>query len=133
VFGSGNHFAVQVNSGSVTSLFAFPYQPYFTDNGISRGLTSTIVAVDTSNLSAVTLQNADQCWRALRRPLNEKDTVNLGWRRGRLKIRSMRVHRVIDFVNAYGAVDTVRAIRMGADTRIIYVPHVGFAQRCMAR
>ena len=51
VFGSGNLLAVQVNSGSINKVYSLSYtNPYFTDNGISRGFDVYRRDVDTSRL-----------------------------------------------------------------------------------
>lgn len=137
VFGSGNHFAVQVNSGSVNKVYSLSYtNPYWTDNGISRGFDLYNRTVDTNNLSAVTNYKTQTKGAGMRFgvPLNEKDTVNFGLAAEQIEntVDENSSQRVIDFVNEYGAtVETVRTdLGWARDTRdnLMY-PMSGSLQR----
>ena len=38
LFGSGNHLSAQINSGNINKVYSLSYtDPYFTDDGVSRG------------------------------------------------------------------------------------------------
>lgn len=137
VFGSGNFLAVQVNSGSINKVYSVSYtNPYFTDNGISRGFDVYKRDVDTSSLSSVTQYKTSTLGGGLRFgiPLNEKDTVSLGLAAERIEnsIVDDTSLKVINFINEYGSVvNTVRAdLGWARDTRdsLLY-PTTGSLQR----
>ncbi len=137
VFGSGNFLAVQVNSGSINKVYSVSYtNPYFTDNGISRGFDVYKRDVDTSRLSSVTQYKTSTLGGGVRFgiPLNEKDTVSLGLAAERIEnsIVDDTSSKVINFINEYGSVvNTVRAdLGWARDTRdsLLY-PTTGSLQR----
>ncbi len=139
VFGSGNHLALQVNSGSLNKVYSLSYtNPYFTDDGVSRGFDVYKRTVDTSasTLTAISKYKTSTLGGGIRFgvPLNEKDTVNLGLALERIEttLFSDSTQRYIDFVNQFGDVaNTARAdLGWARDTRdsLLY-PTSGALQR----
>ncbi len=81
LFGTGNRLAVQINSGSVNTVYSLSYtKPYFTQDGISAGFDLYRRDVDTSNLDSVVAYTTSTAGAGLRLgvPLTEYDTLNLG-------------------------------------------------------
>jgi outer membrane protein insertion porin family len=81
LFGTGNRLAVQINSGSVNTVYSLSYtKPYFTQDGISLGFDLYRRDVDTSNLDSVVTYTTSTAGAGLRLglPLTEYDTLNLG-------------------------------------------------------
>ncbi|MDD5404516.1 MAG: outer membrane protein assembly factor BamA [Sulfuricella sp.] len=81
VFGSGNYLAVQVNSGSINKVYSLSFtDPYFTDDGVSRGFDIYKRTVNTTSLNTISTYSTSTLGGGVRFgiPLNEKDTVNLG-------------------------------------------------------
>ncbi|MFA5242775.1 MAG: outer membrane protein assembly factor BamA [Sulfuricella sp.] len=137
VFGSGNFLAAQINSGDVNKVYSLSYtNPYFTDNGISRGFDVYRRDVDTSRLSAVTQYKTSTLGGGVRFgiPLNEKDTVSLGLAAERIEntIIDSTSTKVLNFIEEYGnVVNTVRTdLGWARDTRdnLLY-PTSGSLQR----
>ena len=80
VFGSGNHLSTQFNSGKINTVYSLSYtNPYYTEDGISRGFDIYQRKVNSSSLS-VSQYDSDSIGGGVRFgvPLNEIDTVNFG-------------------------------------------------------
>lgn len=80
VFGSGNFLSTQFNSGKINTVYSVSYtNPYFTDDGISRGFDIYKRKVNASSLS-ISKYDSNSVGGGVRFgvPLNEMDTVNLG-------------------------------------------------------
>lgn len=136
VFGSGNHLSTQINSGKINTVYSLSYtNPYYTDDGISRGFDIYQRKVNSSSLS-VSRYDSNSIGGGVRFgvPLNEKDTVNFG-----LSVESTKLTtyantptRYIDYVNKFGSSNTTLRGDAGwaRDTRdsIIY-PTKGSLQR----
>ncbi len=136
VFGSGNFLAAQVNSGSINKIYSLSYtNPYFTDDGVSRGFDVYKRDVNPTSLS-VTNYKTSTLGGGIRFgiPLNEKDTVNLGLALEKIDttVDENSAQRYIDFVNLFGnSVKTARAdLGWARDTRdsLLY-PTSGSLQR----
>lgn len=81
LFGSGNRLAVQVNSGSVNTVYSLSFtNPYFTKDGISLGYDIYKKDVDTSSLDSVADYTTSTAGLGLRLgvPVTEKDTIQFG-------------------------------------------------------
>lgn len=139
VFGSGNHISVQANSGALNKVYALSYtNPYFTDDGVSRGFDVYKRTIDTSSttLTAISKYKTSTIGAGIRFgiPLNEKDTVNLGlaYERIQTTVWSDSTQRYIDFVNQFGDIANVARTDLGwaRDTRdsLLY-PTSGSLQR----
>ena len=81
VFGSGNYLAAQINSGSINKVYSLSFtDPYFTDDGVSRGFDVYKRTVNTTSLNTVSTYSTSTLGGGVRFgiPLNEKDSVSLG-------------------------------------------------------
>ena len=79
-FGSGNALSTQVNSGKINTVYAVSYtDPYFTQDGISRGFDAYKRKVDAASLS-IAKYNTNSLGTGVRFgiPLSETNTLNLG-------------------------------------------------------
>lgn len=114
VFGSGNYLAAQINSGSINKIYSLSYtNPYFTDDGVSRGFDIYKRNVNPSRL-AISNYRTSTTGGGIRFgiPLNEKDTISMGLALEKIDttIYADSAQRYIDFVNLFGAsVVTARA------------------------
>ena len=81
VFGTGNRLSVQVNSGSVNTVYALSFtNPYFTIDGISLGYDLYRRDVDSGELDDVAEYQTSTAGAGVRfgLPINERDFVSLG-------------------------------------------------------
>ncbi len=136
VFGSGNYLSTQFNSGKINTVYSLSYtNPYYTDDGISRGFDIYQRKVNSSSLS-VSRYDSDSIGGGVRFgvPLNEMDTVNFGLSAERTKLTTYDTTptRYLDYVRDFGASNTTLRGDVGwaRDTRdsIIY-PTKGSLQR----
>ena len=136
VFGSGNQLSAQINSGRINKVYAFSYtNPYFTEDGVSRGFDIYQRNLDSSYLTVGRYQTST-LGGGMRFgiPLNEKDSVNLGLAYEQIKVTlsSDSPQRYIDFVSQFGnKTKTVRTdLGWARDTRdsLLY-PTKGGLQR----
>jgi outer membrane protein insertion porin family len=139
VFGSGNYLSTQFNSGKINTVYSLSYtNPYYTDDGISRGFDIYQRKVNSSSLS-VSRYDSDSVGGGVRFgvPLNEMDTVNFGLSVERTKLTTYDTTpiRYLDYVRDFGASNTTLRGDVGwaRDTRdsIIY-PTKGSLQRAFA-
>jgi len=80
IFGTGNALGFQVSTGSINQVYSLSYtNPYFTDDGISRGFDVYKRDVDASSLS-VASYSTSTLGAGIRFgvPVTEYDTVNYG-------------------------------------------------------
>jgi outer membrane protein insertion porin family len=106
IFGTGNALALQLSTGSVNQIYSVSYtNPYWTDNGISRGFDVYKRDVDASSLS-VASYNTSTLGAGIRFgvPVTEYDTVNYGlaFEQTKIGILDDTPQRYIDFVNEFG-------------------------------
>ena len=81
VFGTGNRVAVQVNSGSVNTVYSLSFtNPYYTINGVSLGYDLYRRDVDSSSLDDVSEYKNSTYGAGVRfgLPVNERDFISLG-------------------------------------------------------
>lgn len=108
IFGTGNALSFQVSTGSINQVYSMSYtNPYFTDDGVSRGFDVYKRKVDASNLSAIGSYNTDTIGAGVRFgvPITEFDTINYGlaYERTSIGLLSDTPQRYIDFVNQFGS------------------------------
>ncbi|HEV8259598.1 MAG TPA: outer membrane protein assembly factor BamA, partial [Burkholderiales bacterium] len=106
IFGTGNALSFQVNTGSINRTYALSYtNPYYTDDGVSRGFDIYERNVDASSL-AVASYSTSTLGGGVRFgvPVTEYDTVNYGLAYERTKIGLLpdTPQRYVDFVNEFG-------------------------------
>lgn len=145
VFGSGNYLSTQFNTGKINKVYSLSYtNPYYTDDGISRGFDIYKRKTNSSSLS-VSRYDSDSVGGGVRFgvPLNEMDTVNFGLSVERTQLTlytdpaagAVSPQRYVDYVNEFGDTNsTLRGdIGWARDTRdsIIY-PTKGSMKRAFA-
>jgi outer membrane protein insertion porin family len=106
IFGTGNALSFQVNTGSINKVYALSYtNPYFTDDGVSRGFDAYRRDTDVSRLS-VASYNTSTLGLGLRFgvPVTEFDTINYGlaYEQTTIGILADTPQRYIDFVDTFG-------------------------------
>jgi outer membrane protein insertion porin family len=106
IFGTGNALSLQVNTGSVNKTYALSYtNPYFTDDGVSRGFDIYRRDTDVSSL-AVASYSTSTTGVGLRFgvPVTEFDTINYGiaYEETTIGVFPDTPQRYIDFVNTFG-------------------------------
>ena len=81
LFGTGNRLSLQMNSGSVNTVYALSFtQPYFTQDGVSLGYDLYRRDTDTSNLDSVIAYSTSTLGAGVRFgiPISEYDAISLG-------------------------------------------------------
>jgi outer membrane protein insertion porin family len=106
IFGTGNALSFQVNTGSINQTYALSYtNPYFTDDGISRGFDVYRRDVDVSSLSIGSF-NTSTYGLGLRFgvPVTEFDTINygLGFEQTEIGLLPESPQRYVDYVDTFG-------------------------------
>ncbi|MGH8678479.1 MAG: outer membrane protein assembly factor BamA [Burkholderiales bacterium] len=106
IFGTGNALAFQVNTGSINQTYALSYtNPYFTDDGVSRGFDLYKRDTDVSRLR-VASYNTSTLGLGVRFgvPVTEYDTINYGlaYETTRIGLLPGTPQRFVDFVNEFG-------------------------------
>lgn len=136
VFGSGNYLSTQFNSGKINTVYSLSYtNPYYTDDGVSRGFDIYERKTNSSSLS-VSRYDSESIGGGVRFgvPLNEMDTVNFGLSVERTKLTTYNTtpQRYLDYVRDFGATNTTLRGDIGwaRDTRdsLLY-PTKGSLQR----
>lgn len=116
IFGSGNHLSTQFNTGKINTVYSLSYtNPYYTDDGVSRGFDIYRRKVTATSLS-VSKYDSDSIGGGVRFgvPLNEIDTVNFGLsaENTKLTLYDDSPLRYKDYVSAFGS----NNITLRADT-----------------
>jgi outer membrane protein insertion porin family len=106
IFGTGNALSFQVNTGSINKTYSLSYtNPYFTDDGVSRGFDIYRRDTDVSSLD-VASYDTSTVGLGLRFgvPVTEYDTINYGlaYEQTTIGVFSDTPQRYIDFVNSFG-------------------------------
>ncbi|MHB8165445.1 MAG: outer membrane protein assembly factor BamA, partial [Sulfuricella sp.] len=142
IFGSGNYLSMQFNTGKINTVYSLSYtNPYYTDDGISRGFDLYKRKTNSSSLS-VSRYDTNSIGGGVRFgvPLNEKDSVNFGLSVEKTQLTvytdpaagAVSPQRFVDYVNQFGDTNTTLRGDVGwaRDTRdsIIY-PTKGSLQR----
>ncbi len=109
IFGTGNALSFQVSTGSINQIYSLSYtNPYYTDDGVSRGFDVYKRKVDASNLSAIGSYNTSTIGTGVRFgvPTTEYDTINYGlaFERTDIGLLTNTPQRYINFVNQFGSV-----------------------------
>ena len=109
IFGTGNALSFQVSSGSINQVYSLSYtNPYYTDDGVSRGFDVYKRKVNASNLSSIGSYNTSTLGTGVRFgvPITEYDTINYGlaFERTEIGLLADTPQRYIDFVSKFGSV-----------------------------
>ena len=107
IFGSGNALAFQVSTGSINRVYSLSYtNPYYTDDGVSRGFDVYSRKVDASNLSTVGAYNTATLGAGVRFgvPISEYDSINYGlaFERTDIGLLANSPIRYIAYVDQFG-------------------------------
>ncbi|HEX4985143.1 MAG TPA: outer membrane protein assembly factor BamA [Burkholderiales bacterium] len=108
IFGTGNALALQMSTGSINQIYSLSYtNPYFTDDGVSRGFDVYKRKVDASNLIAVGSYNTSTIGAGVRFgvPITEYDTINYGlaYEQTKIGLLSDTPQMYRDFVDEFGS------------------------------
>ena len=108
IFGTGNALSFQVSSGRVNQVYSLSYtNPYYTDDGVSRGFDVYKRKVNAGNLTGVASYDTSTIGTGVRFgvPVTEYDTINYGlaFERTEIGLLANTPQRYIDFVNAFGS------------------------------
>ncbi|HXF18423.1 MAG TPA: outer membrane protein assembly factor BamA, partial [Burkholderiales bacterium] len=108
IFGTGNALSFQVSSGSVNQIYSVSYtNPYYTDDGVSRGFDVYKRRVDTANLSGIATYNTSTIGGGVRFgvPITEFDTINYGlaYEQTQIGLFANTPQRYVDFVKEFGS------------------------------
>ncbi|HKB82456.1 MAG TPA: outer membrane protein assembly factor BamA [Burkholderiales bacterium] len=109
IFGTGNALSFQVSTGSINKIYSLSYtNPYYTDDGVSRGFDVYKRSVDAANLTGVGSYSTSTLGAGVRFgvPVSEYDTINYGlaFENTSIGLQSTTPQRYIDFVNQFGSV-----------------------------
>ncbi len=109
IFGTGNALSFQVSSGSINQVYALSYtNPYYTDDGVSRGFDVYKRKVNASALTTIGSYNTSTIGTGVRFgvPITEYDTINYGmaFERTEIGLLATTPQRYIDFVDRFGSV-----------------------------
>lgn len=108
MFGSGNILSTQVNTSKVNQIYAVSYtNPYFTDDGVSRGFDIYSRNVNSTS-TAVSQYTSSTLGTGMRfgLPVNDDETVNYGLaaENTHLGLLSTSPQRFVDYVNTSGSI-----------------------------
>ncbi len=106
IFGTGNALALQLSTGSINKVYSLSYtNPFYTDDGVSRGFDIYRRDVDASSL-AIASYNTSTLGTGVRFgvPVTEYDTVNYGLALEQTEIGILQdtPQRYINFVTEFG-------------------------------
>ena len=110
LFGTGSYLSTQVNTSKVSQVYSVSYtNPYYTDDGMSRGF--DVYKRDTNTSStAVSQYNSSTLGAGVRYgvPISEDDTIHYGLaaEQTKLSLNSTSPARFVDYVNTFGASTT---------------------------
>jgi outer membrane protein insertion porin family len=117
LFGTGNRLSLQMNSGSLNTVYALSYtNPYFTNDGISLGYDLYRRDVDYTQIDTVEDYKTSTIGAGIRLgvPISEYDSINFG---AALEQYSLKLDPTVtygttlnDFVSKYG--DTTQSLRL---------------------
>ena len=108
IFGTGNALSFQVSTGAINQVYSLSYtNPYYTDDGVSRGFDIYKRRVNAANLSTIASYNTSTIGTGVRFgvPITEYDTINYGlaFERTSIGLLVNTPQRYIDFVNQFGS------------------------------
>ena len=106
LFGTGNYLSTQINTSRINTLYSVSYtNPYYTDDGISRGFD---VFKRTTNASSTytTQYNSDTYGAGVRFgvPVNDDESFQFGLSGevSSIYLSNLSAQRTIDYVNTFG-------------------------------
>ncbi len=117
LFGTGNALSLAINSGQINQVYSLSYtNPYFTDDGVSRGF--DLFRRDTDSTStSVGAFNSSTIGAGIRFgvPVTEFDTINYGfsYELTELQLFDDSPPRYIEFVSEFGDVTDAYPLTLG--------------------
>jgi outer membrane protein insertion porin family len=140
LFGTGNRLALQINSGSVNTVYSLSYtNPYYTLDGVSLGYDIYRRDVDSSNQSNVGAYQTSTIGTGFRFgfPVNERDFISLGLTFEDTAVTTFpdSPPQYLQFVEDYGDTNTTFLVSgsWARDTRNDFLfPTTGMLQRLAA-
>ena len=139
LFGSGNHLSTQINTSKVNQVYSLSYtNPYFTDDGVSRGFDVYRRNTDSSS-TAVSEYSSRTMGGGVRFgvPIAEEEGISYGLaiEKTALGLTTLSSARLVKYVADFGASNTnlISTIGWGRDSRdsAIYTTE-GTVQRAFA-
>ena len=123
LFGSGNHAAVQLNTSKTNQVYSFSYtNPYFTDEGVSRGFDVYKRNSDSTN-TAVSQYGSNTLGGGVRFgvPIAEDESISYGLsaESTKLTLSANPPARLTQYVNTFGATNSnlLGTVGWSSDTR----------------
>ncbi|MDP2143836.1 MAG: outer membrane protein assembly factor BamA [Gallionella sp.] len=123
LFGSGNHAAVQLNTSKTNQVYSFSYtNPYFTDEGVSRGFDVYKRNSDSTN-TAVSQYGSNTLGGGVRFgvPIAEDESISYGLsaESTKLTLSANPPARLTQYVNTFGASNSnlLGTVGWSSDTR----------------
>lgn len=123
LFGSGNYLTAQINTSKVNQTYAVSYtNPYFTDDGVSRGFDAYRRDVNSSS-TAISQYTSSTLGTGVRFgvPIKDDETIHYGLAAERTKIglTSLSPQRFRDYINIFGTTNTnlLGTVGWSLDTR----------------
>lgn len=107
LFGSGNYLSTQINTSRVNRVYSVSYtNPYYTDDGVSRGFDIYQRDVD-STRTTISQYQSSTLGGGIRFgiPITDDETIHYGLaaEQTKLLLTSTSTQRFIDYVNIFGA------------------------------
>ncbi|TAN81660.1 MAG: outer membrane protein assembly factor BamA [Gallionella sp.] len=139
LFGSGNHVATQINTSKINQVYSLSFtNPYFTDDGVSRGFDVYKRNTD-SRSTAVSQYSSHTLGGGVRFgvPIGEDESISYGLaiEKTQLGLLENSPARLTQYVNAFGATNNTLSgtVGWGRDSRdsAIYTTE-GTVQRAFA-
>jgi outer membrane protein insertion porin family len=107
IFGTGNALSFQISTGSVNQIYSVSYtNPYYTDDGVSRGFDVYKRDVDSTGLNSVGAYNTSTLGTGIRFgvPVTEYDTIHYGlaYEQTTIGLLPDTPVRYVEFVDEFG-------------------------------
>ncbi len=123
LFGSGNHISTQINTSKVNQVYSLSYtNPYFTDEGVSRGF--DVYKRNTDSRSTAVSEYSSRTWGGGVRfgvPIGEDESISYGLavEQTDISLTALSTARLTRYVNDFGASNTnlIGTIGWGRDSR----------------
>ncbi|WP_435626545.1 outer membrane protein assembly factor BamA [Candidatus Ferrigenium straubiae] len=123
LFGSGNHISTQINTSKVNQVYSLSYtNPYFTDDGVSRGFDVYRRTTDSSS-TAVSEYSSRTLGGGVRFgvPIGEDESISYGLaiEQTNLSLTTLSTARLAKYVTDFGSSNTnlIGTIGWGRDSR----------------
>jgi len=111
IFGSGNYLSTQLNTSKINQIYSVSYtNPYYTEDGISRGFDIYKKGLRTSNSAVMARYLSDTLGAGVRLgiPINDENSWQYGLNveRASFSTTTLTPQRFIDYINRVGSTNT---------------------------